>query len=136
MPAETDARREVLLRIGERLAVVTKANVECEVSVQVNVVLHEHRVEPLWQVVAADAEVDRLRVVLHVCKRQLAERRGGVVSECERAEDCGARLAAGSTRPVTDDAAAETQVVFAERPRERVRELRLVAPQIRGARLS
>src|SRR5215212_404132 len=136
MPAETNARREIVPRVGEGLAIITESQVKREIAAHVKTVLHEHGVEPLRQVVAADAEVDWLRIALHVSKRQLSKWCGGAVSESERAEDRCARLAAGSTRAVMDDAAAETQVVFAERPREGVRELHLVTPQIGSARLS
>src|SRR6185369_4190473 len=129
IPAKADARREVGVRVGERLAVITQSEIEREIAAQVNVVLHEDGVEPLRQVVAVDTEVNWLRVVLHVGKRQLAERRGGSRSERERAEDRGARLAAGSTRAMMNDTAAETQVVFAERPRHRVGELHLMSPE-------
>src|SRR5215213_8017951 len=114
MPAKTDTRREIVLSVGERLAVITESNIQREVAAEVNVVLHAKGVEPLRQLVAADAEVDRLRVVLHVCKCQLPEWRSGGVSESECSEDRRAWLAAVPARPVMDHAAAETQVVPAQ----------------------
>ena len=69
MPPKTDSRCKVVFRIGESLAIVTKTNVKREIAVQVNVVLHEDGVKPLWQLVTADAEIDRLRVVLNVGQR-------------------------------------------------------------------
>src|ERR1044071_6937538 len=98
MPAKADARREVFLRVRERLAVITQSQIEREIAAQVNVVLHEDGVEPLRQVVAVDTEVNRLRVVLYAGKGQVDERRRGGGPECERAEDRSARLTAGSTR--------------------------------------
>ena len=93
-------------------------------------------VEPLLQLVAADAEIDGLRVLLHVGQRQLIEGRGGGVLERERAQHRGAGLAAGAARGVMDHAAAEAHVVLAVRPRQRVGELRLVAIEIGEPRLA
>src|SRR6185369_10266487 len=136
MPAKTDAWGEVFLRVRERLPVVTKPEIEREVTAKMHAVLNEQRVEPLWQLVAVDAEVDRLRVVLHVVQRQLSERRSRCVLERERAEDRRARLTARSTGGVMNDAAAESQIMLAYRPRYRVGELQLMTPEIRCARLS
>ena len=136
MPAEADARREVLRRVGQGLPVVAEPEVEGEVAAQVDAVLHEPGIEPLRQLVAADPEVDRLRVVLHVGQRQLIEGRGRRVHERERAEDRGAGLAARAAGGVMDHAAAEAEVVLAVRPRQRVRELRLVTEEVGGSRLS
>ena len=91
MPAEADARREVLGRIGQGLPVVAQPEIDGEIAAQVDAVLHEPGVQPLLQLVAADAEVDRLRVLLHVGQRQLIERRGGGGLERERAEDAPCR---------------------------------------------
>src|SRR6185369_2040643 len=102
----------------------------------VKAVLNEQSVEPLRQFITANAKIDRLRVVLHVGERQLTERRGRVVPERKRAENRGAGLAAEATGRVMDHTAAKTQVVFTQRPRQRVRELNLMTPQIRRARLS
>src|SRR5262245_45775558 len=96
MPGKTDTRCEVVLGVGKRLAVVAKAEVEGEIAMQVNVVLHEESVEPLRQLVAADGEVDRLRVVLHVRECQLPKRSRRRIPERERAEDRSAGLAAGA----------------------------------------
>src|SRR4029453_19343612 len=51
--------------------------------------------------------------------------------ELEGAEYRGSGLTALAARRVMDDAAAEAQVVPAARPRQGVRELKLVAEQIR-----
>src|ERR1051326_8934050 len=104
MPGKTDARREVLLGVGKGLAVVTQSEVEREVAMQVHVVLNKQGVEPLRQLIAADAEVDRLRVVLYVVECQLTERRRRVAPERECAEDRGTRFAAGTAGSVMDDA--------------------------------
>src|SRR5262245_51854698 len=126
MPAETDARREVLFRVGQGLAVVAKPQVDGEVAAQVDAVLHEAGIKPLRQFVTADSEVDRLRVVLHVGQCQLVEGRGGRIAEGERAEDRRAWLAARAARGVMNQADTETEVMLAKRPRQRVRKLRLV----------
>src|SRR5919206_1276640 len=130
MPAKPDAWREVVPRVGKSLAVITQADVKGEIAMQVNAVLHEERVEPLWQLVAADAEVDRLRVVLHVSKCELTKRSRRRVAERERAEDRSAGFTAGAAGRVVHHATAETQVVFACRPRQRVGKLQLVTPKI------
>src|ERR1051326_3707955 len=96
MPRETDARCEVFPGIGKRLPVVTQSDVEREVAMQVHVVLDEQGVEPLWQLVTADAEVDRLGVVLHVVECQLTERRRRIALKRKRTEDRGAGFAAGA----------------------------------------
>src|SRR5262249_30388224 len=96
MPSESDARLEVVLGIGECLPVVTQAGIDGEVVIDVNAVLHEAGVEPLRKFVAADAEVDGLRVLLDIAERELAERRSGRALEGERAEGRRARLAAGA----------------------------------------
>ena len=101
-----------------------------KIAAHMDAVLHEPAVEPLLQVVAADPEVDRLRVLLHVGQRQLIEGRRGRVLERERAEHRGAGLAARAAGGVMDHAAAEADVVLAARPRQRVRELRLVAEEV------
>ena len=58
------------------------------------------------------------------------------VPESERAEDRGAGLAARAARSVMNHAAAEAEVVLAERPRQRVRKLHLMTLEIGGTRLS
>src|SRR4051812_38588825 len=130
MPAKPDAWREVVLSVSKSLAVITQSDVEREIAMQVNVVLNEKCVEPLWQLVAADPEVDRLRVVLHVGKCELTKRSRRCVAERERAEDRSAGFTAGAAGGVVDHATAETQVVFACRPRQRVGKLHLVSPKI------
>ena len=136
VPAEADARREVGFRVGQRLLVVAEPGVEREVVVHADAVLHEHGGEPLRQLVAADAEVDRLLVVLDVGQLQLIERRRGRRQEREGAERRGARLAAGAARGVPRHAGAEPERLFAERPRQRVGELKLAAVEVRLARLA
>src|SRR5690348_330076 len=91
--------------------------------------------QPLAQLVARHAVTDRLCVLLHVRERQPIERRRGRVEERERAERGEARLVAGAARGVADDAGAEADGVPAARPRQRVRELRLPAEQVRYSRL-
>src|SRR5262249_15360673 len=93
MPAEAEARLEILLRVGERLALPAQAGVEGEVA-QMDAVLHERGVEVLRQFVTIHAEIDRLRVLLHVGERELIERLRRRVLERERAEDRGAGLGA------------------------------------------
>src|SRR5437867_4063244 len=136
MPAEADARREVLRRVGQGLPVVAKPKVDGEVAAQVNTVLHESGREPLLQLVAADSEVDGLRVLLHVGQCQLTEGRGRRVIKRERPEDRGTGLAARAAAGVMDETSAEAQVVPAARPRQRIRELRLVAKDIGYSRLA
>src|SRR6185369_10413860 len=132
MPAETDTWRKVVLRIGERLAVIAQSQVQRKIAAQVNVVLHEDCVEPLWQFVAANAEIDRLRVALNISKRQLIEW-FGAGQKSKRTEDRRSGFAASPTRGVMNNAASKSQVVFSKRPRHGVRELNLMAPQIRRA---
>ena len=85
MPAEADARRDVLRRVGQRLPVVADAEVERQIVVHADAVLRERGDQPLIQVVARDPVADRLRVVLHVRQRQPIERRCGRVEEREGA---------------------------------------------------
>src|ERR1044071_2717462 len=120
MPAEADARREVLGRIGQGLPVVAQPCVDGEVAAQADVVLHKPCNEPLRQLVAADPEVDRLRVILHVGQGQLIKWRRRGVLERERAEYGGAGLAARAARSMADHTAADAEVVLADRPGERV----------------
>src|SRR5439155_1001323 len=63
MPAEASARREVLLGVGQSLMVVTKPEIDSEIAAHVDAVLHKAGIEPLLQLVAADSEVDGLRVL-------------------------------------------------------------------------
>src|SRR6185503_1413515 len=116
VPAETDARRDVIPRIAQGLAVVPESEIEREIVARAEAVLREHADEPLIELVAADAEADWLRVVLHLRQRQLIERRRRGVEECKRAEHRGAGLAAGAARVVAGSSAAETKIVFAARP--------------------
>src|SRR5207244_4059817 len=92
--------------------------------------------EPLRQLVAADPEIDRLRVLLHVGERQLIERRRRCVLEREGAEDGGAGLVAGAAGGVMNPASAEAEVMAAVRPRQCVGQLQLAAEKIGEARLS
>ena len=94
MPAEADARREVILVVRQGLPVVAHTEIQGEIGGHFPIILHEPAQEPLRQVVAADPVVDRLRVVLHVGQCQLVEGRCRRVLERERAEDRGAGLAA------------------------------------------
>src|SRR4029079_14168414 len=135
-PAETQAWSEIVLVVRQCLPVIAKSGVESQILVQVNSVLNEAGVEPLCQLVAADAEVDRLRVILNVGERELIEGRRRGVLERERAQDRGAGLAARAAGRVMDCARAEAEVVIAARPRKSVRQLCLMAEQVRGSRLS
>src|SRR5215212_2225041 len=109
MPAEADARRDVVRRVGQRLMVVAKPGVDRQVVADAHAVLHEHGRQPLRQLVAADAEADRLRVVLNVRQRQLIERPGGRAEEREGAERRRTRLTAATSGGMTRDARPETQ---------------------------
>src|SRR4051812_40271877 len=100
------------------------------------VVLHEARQKPLLEFVAVDAEVNRLLVVLHVGQSQRAEGRGRRVPEGKRAESGCSGLAARAARGVMNHASAEAQIVLADRPRERVAKLYLVAEDVGLARLA
>src|SRR6185369_16557348 len=130
VPAKTDARREVVPGVSQGLTVITQAEINRQIAAQVDVVLDKRRVKPLRQLVAADAEVDRLRVVLHVGQRQLSERRRRVIAKCEGAEDRSTGLAASSARRVMHDAATEAEIVHSGRPRQSVGELHLMPPEI------
>src|SRR6185436_10111811 len=136
MPAEPDARREVLGRIGQGLPVIAKPGVDRKIVAQMYAVLDKSGQEPLRQLVATDPKVDRLGVVLHICQRQLTEGRSGGVLEGECAEYRGAGFAAGPARSMMDHASAKTKIVSAERPGQRVRELPLVTKYVRRSRLS
>src|SRR6185436_12876467 len=100
------------------------------------VVLYEACQEPLRQLIAADAEVDRLCVILHVGQCQLAEGRRRCATESEGAEYGSAGLTARAARGVMDHTSAKSQVVFAKRPRQGVRKLHLMAKDVGGSRLS
>ena len=123
MPAEPDARREVLLRVRQRLHVVAKAEIERQIVADAHVVLRECADEPLVEGVGRDPIADRLRVVLNVRERQRVERRGRGVEECERAEHGKARLVAHAAGCVARGAAADTNRLPAARPGQRVGEL-------------
>src|SRR5262245_18004234 len=136
MPAESDSRREVVLRVGQCLAVITQTQIDSKIAAQVNAVLHEYVVEPLLQLIAADAEVDRLRVILDVGERQLIERLRCRVQEGKRAEYRRARLAACSTGSMMHDASTESQVMHTARPRHRIGKLKLMTEEVGEPRLS
>src|SRR5262249_49421078 len=136
MPAEADARRKILARIAQRLVVVAETQIEREIVRRPEGILREDRREPLRQIVAVDAEIDRLRVVLNVSERQLIGWRGRRVQECERAEHGSARLAAGTAGVVPRERATEAEIVFAERPRRGVGELDLTTVHVGHARLA
>ncbi len=108
MPGKTDAWGEVVFSVCECLPVVAQANIKCEVVAYVNAVLNKNCIEPLWQIVAADSEINWLSVVLDIGKSQLAERSSGRIFECEGAENSCAGLAACSSRSVLNDAAAKS----------------------------
>ena len=126
MPAETNPRREILFRVRKRLAVVTQAGVDREIARHVNAVLDECGIEPLIELVAADAEADWLCVLLHVGERQLVERLRRRVPERKRTEHRRAGLVAAAAGMVIDDVAAETDVMPAARPRQRIGNLQFV----------
>src|SRR4029078_4134057 len=102
MPAKADARCKVIFSVGKSLAVITETNVKREIAVQVNVVLHEDCIEPLRQLVTADAVIHRLRISLNVSKRQLIEWLGAV-NKTKRTEDGSAGFAAGAAGSVMND---------------------------------
>src|SRR5262249_33557802 len=136
---EAEPWREVLSRVGQGLPIVAYSDVDSEVASQAYAVLRESGIEPLRQFVAVNPEVDRLRVILHVVQRQLIEGQCAARScgkDREGAEDRRAGFAARAARGVAGHASAEPEVVFASRPRQRVRELRLMAEDVGGARLS
>src|SRR5262245_8542841 len=130
MPSETDSRRKVFSRVGQRLSIVAEPGVNGQVRVHMNAVLNEAGQKPLRQLIAADPKIDWLRVVLHVRKRQLAEGRRRRALERECAEDCRARLASGASGGVMDHAPTEAQIVLAKRPGQRIRELNLVTEDV------
>src|SRR5215470_6167041 len=103
MPGETDAWGEVVFSVSECLPVVAQANVQCKVAAYVNTVLNKNCIEPLWQVVAVDSEINWLSVVLDIRQSQLAKGSSGRIFECEGAENSGAGLAACSSRSVMND---------------------------------
>src|SRR3954471_3166873 len=119
IPAEADAWREIQSRVRQSLNVVADADVYGEVIAQANVILHEDVVEPLRKIIGADAEVDRLRVVLDVRQCQLTERRSSRVFEREGSEDRRARLAAEATGIVMDHTSAKAKIVPPVCPGER-----------------
>src|SRR5262249_50202654 len=94
MPTEADPRREVLVSVRERLAVVAKPEIEREIATHADAVLHEESIEPLLQDIVADAEIDGLRILLDVGECQLVERSRGGALKGERAENRRARFAA------------------------------------------
>src|SRR5207237_8451932 len=96
MPANTDARLEVLPIVSQSLPVITQAEIESEIRTHAKAVLHEAGQQPLRQIVTADAEIDRLRVVLNIAERQLSERRGRCALEGEGAEHGLSRFVAGA----------------------------------------
>src|SRR5262245_25547165 len=116
MPAKTDARREIVLRVRQRLPVVAQAKINRESAGSMNAVLNECRIEPLRQFVTADTEVDWLRVVLHVSKRQLTEWWRCGVQESEGTEDGSAGFAPESAGRVMGYTPTKTKVVLAARP--------------------
>src|SRR4029077_6976480 len=120
----------VLLRIGQCLPVVAETGVDVEIVGYMDAVLHEAGVELLPQLIAADPEVDRLRIALHVGQGQRTEWRGRRVLERERAEDGGAGLAAEPAGGVLDEASADAEVMFSMRPRNSVRELCLSSEKV------
>src|SRR5262245_22593012 len=136
MPSEACARREVFLCIGQCLTIVAEACIDREVRPHAEAVLNESGREPLRQFIAADPEVDGLCVLLNVGKCQLAEWRRRCVVERERTEDRRAGLAAGSAGSVTNNASTEAEIVPAQRPGQRVGELRLMTKNVGGSRLS
>src|SRR5215831_4514757 len=133
MPTKSDAGREVQLGIGQGLAIVAQTQVQSEMRTYFPIILDESSQKPLAQVVAADAEIDRLLVVLDVGQRQLTQRRRSRVLESKRAQHRRSRFAPESTRAMTNDAAAEAQIMLAGRPRERIGKLKLMTPQVREA---
>src|SRR5215813_9106805 len=135
MPGKAKAWLKIPGGCRQRLPVITKSQIDRKVGSEVDAVLHESGQQPLRQIVAADAKVDRLLVVLHVVKGQLIQWRGRRVLECKRAQDRCAGFAASASGSVTDHTAAEAQVVFAERPRDRVGKLKLMTPEIGKAGL-
>src|ERR1044072_5191323 len=107
MPAKADSRGEVLLRISQSLPVVAQPGIKREIWMQVNAILHESGNQPLLELVAVDAEIYRLCVILYVSQRQLTEGGCGSVLEGKRTQDCRTRLATSSTRGVMDHAPAK-----------------------------
>src|ERR1700741_4632346 len=135
MPAKAEARLEILGRVGKGLAIITKTQVNGQIGTQVNAVLYKTCEKPLRQVIAIDPKVDRLLVVQHIIDSQLIKRqssRGPRGYKCKRTQDCCAGFAARAARPVMNHAAAKTHVVHSMCPRQRVRKLQLVAPDVRG----
>ena len=97
VPAEADARCEVLCRVGQSLPVVAQSEIERQVAADMDAILHESGVQPLRQLVGADPEIDGLRVVLHVSQCQLIKRQSGSVLEGKCSENRESGLIAGAT---------------------------------------
>src|SRR6185369_18046673 len=98
MPGKTDAWGEVVFSVSERLSVVAQSSIKCKVVAYVNAVLNKNCIEPLWQVVAVDSEINWLSVVLDVRQSELAERSSRRVFEIEGAENRCTRLASRTSR--------------------------------------
>src|SRR5262249_37935625 len=94
MPTKTNSWREVILIVGQGLPVIAKTKIQGQIGTHFPIILHEPGQEPLLQFIAVDAEVNRLRVVLHVSECQLTEWRGRRILEREGAENRRAGFAA------------------------------------------
>src|SRR4051812_40479713 len=105
MPRKPEARREVLGRIGERLAVVAKTEIESKLVGEAHAVLHERGRHPLLELVACDPVTHWLAVLLHIGQRQLRKRSGGRAQKRERAQGRLTRLAARAAAGVMNHAA-------------------------------
>lgn len=97
MPPKSDAWREIFGGIGQGLTIVAEAEIECDITAEAKTVLHEKGIQPLLEQVRGHSEADRLRVLLNVGERQLIQRSSRRISEGERTQDRGARLAAESS---------------------------------------
>src|SRR5262245_57118032 len=101
MPGEANARLEIFGGRRQRLPVVTQAEVDGEIRLDVKSILDERGQKPLWQFIAADAEIDWLLIILHIREGQLIERQSAAragAQESKSTQDGRAWLAAGAAR--------------------------------------
>jgi hypothetical protein len=134
IPAEPEAWRDVVLAVAEGLAIVAQAEIEGQIGPRAEAVLNEDVVDLLAELVRAFAQVEALRVPLHVGQRELLDRFRGRRVHRELAEhERAAEFRAIAARRVLRDAAAETQVVLVLCPRQCVGELRDTAADVHEA---
>src|ERR1043165_6720605 len=116
MPTKSNARREILPGVSQRLPVIAKSKVDSQIRSNFPIVLDKGSQQPLSEVIFIHAEIDRLRIILHVGQRQRTKGRRRRVFESKGAENRGAGLTAKTCRSMMRNVATKSKVMLPHGP--------------------